>query len=59
MGLASGVCRDVTLVYANRTEDDMIFKQWLDRLDHAFPNVHVYYLLKEPVSDLPLLLCVW
>ncbi|CAF3468869.1 unnamed protein product [Fusarium graminearum] len=43
---------EISLIYANRTEQDIILREELDRFARRYPkNFKVYYMLDEPPSD--------
>jgi predicted ferric reductase len=43
--------RPVILLYASRTWDDVIFREELDDLAAAMPNLHVTHVLQQPPAD--------
>lgn len=42
---------DVSLIFANVTEQDIILRDELDALSHLYPNFKVYYTLDKPPGD--------
>lgn len=43
---------EVSLIYANRTEDDILLRKELDAFAKRYPkNVKVYYMLDQPPAD--------
>lgn len=55
--IAKHICRDptdmteVTLLYANVTEDDIILRHELDALQYLYPQFKVFYVLDKPPAD--------
>ena len=48
--LANKVDVDLSLIFANKTEQDIIFRQEWDRYIRNYPNFRCHYLLEQPLA---------
>ncbi len=46
--LTKKIDAELSLIFANKTEQDIIFRQQWDRYVRDYPNFHCYYLLEQP-----------